>query len=132
MSVDELRARLHRERGALPHCVYRAYDVDGVLLYVGCTYDFGARRNQHGRKSSAWSARVARWSVRWYANREDALAVEHRAILTENPQHNVTYEERARRSAATDRRQRSDEQVDRRADLIEVMARLRRRPEISA
>lgn len=124
MSVDELRSRLHQERGALPHCVYRAYDDGGELLYVGCTYDFEKRHDQHARKS-AWSARADRWSVRWHGNRAEALAAERLAIATEHPQANVSYEERSRRSAETDHRLRTAEQDRRRADLIKIMATLR-------
>ena len=124
MTVAELRSRLHRERGALPHCVYRAYDEKGTLLYVGCTYDFAARRKQHGRKS-AWSQNATRWSVRWHPNRSAALAAEHLAIITEDPRFNVSYEDRARRSAMTADRQRAIERDRNRSELARIMSSLR-------
>lgn len=68
--------------------VYRLYDDDDELLYVGVGYDVSARCRQHKRKKDWWSE-VVRGSVTTYPTRRDALVAERDAIDAENPRHNV-------------------------------------------
>ncbi len=70
-----------------PTCIYRLYDANDVLLYVGVAYDFDARFKQH-RYHKGWWPQVARKDIVWYECRVDALHAEARAIATENPVHN--------------------------------------------
>lgn len=65
-----------------PHFVYRAFDEDGRLLYVGCTIDFLIRLREH-RKSSVWYPLVDHWTVEDYPNFYVGRAIELRAIRTE-------------------------------------------------
>ena len=67
--------------------LYRHYDADGALLYVGATTDPDRRAGQH-RRYSGWSDRIASTHVQWFDSREAALAAEARAIASENPAHN--------------------------------------------
>lgn len=75
---------LEDERTAL----YRFYDGDGALLYVGITYDLDQRWASH-RNSSPWWERAVSNSVEWYDNRRAALDAELEAIRTERPLHNL-------------------------------------------
>lgn len=67
--------------------VYRVYDADGELLYVGIAKDFGVRWAQHAAKQPWWPE-IARQTVDWHESREAALSEETRAIKAEGPRHN--------------------------------------------
>lgn len=71
-----------------PHFVYRVYDADDALLYVGCTNNAGRRFIYH-RLRSPWfvDAHRAEWEA--YPTRLAALNAEDAAILAEEPRHNV-------------------------------------------
>ena len=80
-----------------PHTVYRAYDAEGALLYIGCTADFGRRRSQHGY-TTPWFPLAARWDLAEYPNFRTARDAERHAIETECSMFNVTPHEQARRT----------------------------------
>lgn len=71
-----------------PTAVYRFYDGLGRLLYVGITFDLGARFKQHERKATWWGQQR---SVRiiWRDTRSEAAAEERVAIRDEKPLHNI-------------------------------------------
>lgn len=64
--------------------VYRHFDADGHLLYVGVTNDPKRRLAEH-KCRSVWADQIADISVKWVYSREDALAIEAEAIATEAP-----------------------------------------------
>lgn len=68
--------------------LYRLYDKDGALLYVGVAQSLLARMNQH-RLNARWFRDVVRVDVQHFDNRGDALAAETEAIETENPRYNL-------------------------------------------
>lgn len=68
--------------------VYRAYDKDGALLYVGLTCDLANRLAQH-KQSSSWFSEMARLSVQHFGTRREAARVEAQAIRDERPRYNV-------------------------------------------
>lgn len=68
-------------------CVYRIYDWQGLLLYVGMTQHVRTRIRQH-RGDKPWGYLIYRVAVRTYLTRERAGQVEKRAIILLNPQHN--------------------------------------------
>lgn len=70
-----------------PSCVYRLYDAEGNLLYVGMALDLTPRIMAHKRK--AWGHLIASHTVEWHENREAAKAAERLAIHRENPAHNL-------------------------------------------
>lgn len=74
--------------GDEPAALYRFYDVDGALLYVGITVNLARRWEDHAAEK-AWWPRVARKTVVLYGSRKDALAAEAGAIIAEVPIHNV-------------------------------------------
>ncbi|CAL9647890.1 GIY-YIG nuclease family protein [Streptomyces sp. enrichment culture] len=75
---------------ALPSrtAVYRLFDADGALLYVGMSYAPERRIRDH-RRQRAWWPQVASISIEWFATRYRASLAEAKAINTENPVHNV-------------------------------------------
>lgn len=71
-----------------PTAVYRFYDADGVLLYVGIANDPEGRFVQHS-KVQRWWIDVCTREVTWYDDRRTAEVEEDRAILVEAPKYNV-------------------------------------------
>lgn len=76
--------------------VYRAYDKDDRLLYVGASALLEQRMQQHATQK-AWFADVAYIDVEECPPRDYSLmlATERRAIETERPLHNVRHNQRA-------------------------------------
>lgn len=87
-----------KERTAL----YRHYDSEGALLYVGITKHPETRRSTHARRS-AWAEFAMRESVEWFDDRAAALAAESAAITDERPLFN---------SAGADMTERNPRLVD--------------------
>lgn len=70
----------------VPTCVYRFYDAEDRLLYVGITYSPPARFREHMR--TEWWDLAVRNTIVWHDHRRDALDEEANAILTESPAYN--------------------------------------------
>lgn len=75
-------------RKNVPTTLYRFFDQDGALLYIGISADVRRRISQH-RKDKPWWKESARIEMEHYPNAEEARAAEKIAIKTENPRHNV-------------------------------------------
>lgn len=75
-----------------PHYVYRHYNADGVLLYVGCTVDPRLRTTQH-QANSWWFPQVYRSRLIVFPNRLHALRVERDSIAAERPMWNVRHQD---------------------------------------
>lgn len=92
--------------------LYRAFDSDDALLYVGATTKPGQRLYAHGHDKDWWTE-VDRITLEHFPTREDAFAAESQAIDLEQPRYNLsrprrvlTSEEIARRQAAREERDR--------------------------
>jgi len=68
--------------------LYRHFDSDGKLLYVGISLSAVHRLGQH-RDHSRWFRRIANVTIEWLPTRADALAAERAAIRDENPECNI-------------------------------------------
>lgn len=68
--------------------LYRHYDSNGDLLYVGISLSAVARLAQH-RCEAHWFEYIARVDIEPFPTREAALEAEARAIAEESPKHNV-------------------------------------------
>lgn len=68
--------------------LYRYFDAEGRLLYVGIAFNPIARQSQH-RSAAAWYGSLDRMSAEWFATRREALDAERRAISSEDPLHNI-------------------------------------------
>jgi hypothetical protein len=84
MADEERRAHAdHR-----PAAVYRLYDANDALLYVGMSLSVGSRLSIH-RSKAPWRGDVDREEITWYRSAADARSAEARAIAEEHPVHNV-------------------------------------------
>jgi transcriptional regulator with XRE-family HTH domain/predicted GIY-YIG superfamily endonuclease len=70
--------------------LYRFFDAEDVLLYIGITDNTARRWNAH-KGDKSWWPDVARKAVEWYDNQQDAADVEWRAIRAEQPLHNIAH-----------------------------------------
>lgn len=70
-----------------PTALYRHFDGDGRLLYVGISLSAVARLAQHAH-GSRWSHDIRRVDVEMHQTREAALAAERCAIVNEKPFYN--------------------------------------------
>lgn len=68
--------------------VYRLFNADGDLLYVGIANDLQARLRQHAA-AKPWWPEVARHTATWLEGRISALKAEAHAIRTEDPAYNI-------------------------------------------
>jgi predicted GIY-YIG superfamily endonuclease len=73
-----------------PHVLYRVYDAQGVLLYIGITMHPASRFAQHS-EDKPWWADVADIRVEHCGSREEVLAAERDAIKCEHPRFNVVH-----------------------------------------
>ena len=70
--------------------LYRYYDNDGHLLYVGITGDNTKRQSQHRRKSF-WFGEIYSASFEHFNNRHEASQAEVAAIQSERPRYNTQH-----------------------------------------
>lgn len=70
------------------HYLYRHYDADNNLLYVGISYNAIYRLWQH-KRVSLWFSDIAKVTIEKFSTRRDALNAETKAIQFENPKHNI-------------------------------------------
>lgn len=82
-----------------PTAVYRLYDIEDRLLYVGIAVDPEVRLRVHSREKTWWP-HVAQRSIEWFTSRPAAEAAEVAAIATERPAHNVSHSTTRRRGDA--------------------------------
>lgn len=68
--------------------VYRIFDEDGYLLYVGVAVEPFTRLDTHYRKKPWWHL-VHHVDIEWFATRQDAMDEELRVIRTNIPVYNV-------------------------------------------
>jgi predicted GIY-YIG superfamily endonuclease len=67
-----------------PVALYRHFDRNGELIYIGITSDPARRWAQHVEQS-VWARFVSDTSVHWLESREKARAAERRAIVGDRP-----------------------------------------------
>ena len=93
--------------------VYRFFDVEGDLLYVGVAQSITQRWADHAA-SKPWFGDVHHMTVVWYSDLATAEAIEREAIPDERPRYNITHNV-ARRPEARRRRADQDTPEARRA-----------------
>lgn len=67
--------------------VYRFFDTDGSLLYVGSTVNPPQRWSSH-KGTKDWWPFVTAYTLTWWPTAERAYVEEYKAIRTEQPKHN--------------------------------------------
>lgn len=68
--------------------LYRHFDAQGNLLYVGITNYEPKRRNEH-KLEAKWFKEIARVETAEFDTRAEAAVAEITAIFTEKPLHNI-------------------------------------------
>ena len=80
-----------RQERTRPQQLYRMYDADGALLYVGISYSAVTRFAQH-RATKPWIGEVARVDISTHhVTRDEIERMERQAIIDEQPRHNVVH-----------------------------------------
>lgn len=70
--------------------LYRHFDADGTLLYVGISLSALSRLASH-KNAAKWFDQIAVVRIERLESREAALAAERKAIKEERPRHNVVH-----------------------------------------
>lgn len=70
--------------------LYRHFDNNKKLLYVGISLNSVARLAQH-RDAAHWFDDIATVTIETFSTREEALAAERNAIVNENPVCNINH-----------------------------------------
>lgn len=69
--------------------LYRHFDANRNLLYVGISLNAIARLEQH--RQSRWSGRIATVEIEYFQTRDEAIEAERKAIQIEQPKWNITH-----------------------------------------
>ena len=69
--------------------LYRHYDADGRLLYVGISLNHVARLGQH-KVNSEWFRSIKTVTIESFGSRDEARQAEARAIRDELPLHTTS------------------------------------------
>lgn len=77
--------------------LYRYYDSNDVLLYIGISANFAVRNSAHSN-SSFWFAECAKVTFEKYENQTELVAAEKLAIENEKPLHNIAHSTTAKRA----------------------------------
>lgn len=85
--VCETAARAATPGRGVRHVLYRFFDHENVLLYVGITKRIYARSDAH--RAQPWWDEVVRIEIEDYPDREATREAELAAIRTENPKYNI-------------------------------------------
>lgn len=75
---------------APPATLYRFFDADGVLLYIGIT-ERGAMRWEDHREEKHWWPAVTSCTLEHFESRLEVEAAERSAIKTERPRFNTNH-----------------------------------------
>jgi predicted GIY-YIG superfamily endonuclease len=83
-----MNSEITRDRTAL----YRFFDANDQLLYIGITNDIPARFGAHSRdKALTWWPAAVRHTIEWLPTRDEAAIAEVDAIKAENPLYNLSH-----------------------------------------
>lgn len=83
---EDFQARLRDEK--CKYFLYRQFDRDDNLLYVGMSMNVFKRTKGH-QSSSYWFNSVKKITIEGFITKEDALIAEKKAIILERPRFNV-------------------------------------------
>lgn len=108
--------------------LYRLYDAEGTLLYIGISKSAMARMKQHA-KEKEWWLEVRRIEIEHVlGGRCDAELAERRAIESERPKYNITYNTPRYLKLPTEQQQMTAAQLAERArEKMEHFANVERR-----
>ena len=73
-----------------PVALYRHFDKDDQLLYIGVSANTMARLSQH-QQTAQWLIKAVKMTTEWFRDRQIALEAEKIAIEKEKPIHNIKH-----------------------------------------
>jgi len=76
----------HRDPMLRNHFVYRYFDENGALLYIGCSIQPEVRYREHRQMRSEMVDRIARIKMQGPYNYQTARQIERDAIRSEDPE----------------------------------------------
>jgi len=68
--------------------LYRHFDAENNLMYVGISLSTITRLGQH-QQHSKWFNEIKKVTIEHFSTRQDAIEAEKKAIKTENPKYNI-------------------------------------------
>jgi predicted GIY-YIG superfamily endonuclease len=77
-----------------PHVLYRMFDANEQLLYIGLTNNPKGRFGRH-RDTKDWFAQVSRIQLEIFDSRQELVDAERAAIAAEKPLHNIVHNREA-------------------------------------
>ena len=69
--------------------LYRWFDEEGKLLYIGISANVMGRLYQHMCTKNPWTKLIGSCQVKYYDSIKEARTAEKEAISTEHPPHNI-------------------------------------------
>lgn len=90
--------------------LYRYFDKDGNLLYIGISSNAIARLGQHGRDKT-WFNEIANITVEYISDRKSAYIAEANAIYNEKPKYNKTHKSEKQKTIAKKPKRVSDDYI---------------------
>lgn len=89
---DAAHGALEQERAALGFILYRLYNYEMSLLYIGITNNINRRLQQHAANKPWWDKVVPMFTrLEYLSSRAELEAVERLAIVRERPRYNVIH-----------------------------------------
>jgi len=70
------------------YAVYRMFNIQKELIYIGCTGRLAKRFHQHAQIKD-WASEIATVAVTWYQDRQEAFTAEGQGIFDEAPKYNM-------------------------------------------
>jgi len=87
---EEAEIKLIAEIDCIPTALYRHFDQNERLLYIGISMTVTGRTAQH-ETCAPWFQEIATIKVEWHGSRSAAVRAEKLAIKAEKPIYNVVY-----------------------------------------
>ena len=89
-------------------CLYRMYDANGELLYIGISIKVMSRLDGHW-SSKDWIGQVETITIERHATAEELENAEREAIKAEKPKHNIIFRRFKERPIVRERKERQKE-----------------------
>ena len=78
---------------SLQTTLYRHFNADGVLLYVGISLSALYRLSQHADHSE-WYNEISKVEMEHFCDRPSAMVAERKAVISEGPLHNIHHKKK--------------------------------------
>jgi len=89
--------------------LYRHFDQEGCLLYIGVSISALHRFVQH--RAAEWFLRIKRVEIESFATREEALLAESAAIKSEKPLFNIAHKQKVEKQKVEKQKVEKEKQI---------------------